>query len=442
LDKDHSIIFHTVRAYDDRETDNSYEYLAGNQNTIIKVITHTDCWTSDPGKLGFLDKHVTGNPYNISRIAFVNNCEKELELINEFDSQTSQYNPIKGSANLATELGNYQKEKVTELLPTIKKHINENIIGLLEFEFNNIGRVLPDMRDVCHKFKSSFNRLVRDSFENSNTDYAKNVTNLNRVFTTTDFNMMYETNVPSIDVIATELESGSRRKIQGSEGYNDLLKKYLSNLYMIAEEQFMEYINDRFTMIFDNVRLTLSNANRSPAAQLVVEKLIVDCEKYIHESNSECREYIHSIIESKKNAPYASNQHNILNNTIYKDIVKNVINMISSQQNISTYIDEIKLDIDSFINLISRNDGCSIYSLNARCARHLGKEIWNNDTKNMISLIGSEVEAFDIKIEEDIQNKIRMIESNEFAEPDGIDVKRNQLLTIEENCNIIVDSTY
>ena len=243
--------------------------------------------------------------------------------------------------------------------------------------------------------------------------------------------------------IATELEMGGRRKIQGSEGFNDLLKTYLNQLYSEVAQTFMGYIEARFNGISQNVQETMSVAH-NPFSKEIQNELILRTHVYVVELKEDCQGRIMGILEAKKNTPYAGD-HTLLSKRLFRNIltkgITSAVNRIHAQRNVATFVSDVLVNMDPFINSIVDDEfnDQSLYTFNAQCATYLGQEIWNEDTRNIISLIISEVESYDRAIEEHLQRQIMSVESSDFTESEDIVTKRQHLLRIENHCCKIRD---
>ena len=272
LTKHQTVIVHVRKAIDDTKVDISSKYLNNINTTKITVLTHADMLLADFRKIQYIKDYITDE--NIYRLAICSDKENELEIIDAIKNHVSMVNTkiIVGTSNLTKVLLSELQTRTGDMTKHIQKLTKESYEAI-NAELDNIGRNLPNFNDVCFNFKKTKDSDTQDVFHKCGTEYARDFNIAKDKLNVNIIKNIIKEIVPDVSLLSSELSTGSRRKIKGTEESDAIVKKYLK----IAKDKLFsnvvrQYINE-YGKVIQKSTLKVFISNFKPCTENIELKI-------------------------------------------------------------------------------------------------------------------------------------------------------------------------
>lgn len=443
LNRPETTIIHITRGDVDIRTDVSSKYLSGLSNRTISVLTHTDVWLSLPQKINYLDYYVSSS----NDVALVNNSDSEDDIIKNFISndfvKRLRKPPIMGSIALSHILMQCLKEKMKEQIPDIKSTIMKAQKDI-DIEFKRIGRMKPDMKEQCYQFKRDMRESIAKEFNESGTTLGINLNKMTGKISPHVFQELKRL-VPEPSILEVEMVSGSRKKVQGSEGWDDTIKKYIRIMLNAAKEISADYITEYYSTMAKIIEHKLVNMSIKPCASSARNIIVSDTLKIISETKDDNLKMVDEFLLKAAGVPYCADDNymdNFHHNIIMKPVIK-VIEHFHRASNKASAVEEAYKNKEEFIKMIAGQLPKETKTLYAQKAEHAHGQIvslWRSQSNG----ITTEIKNCTNHLEEVIVRKIDIIidqlTHDIFVELDEVNIQREKLVNIEKLCKEIYDN--
>lgn len=445
LNKPETVIIHILRGDCDPKPDVSIRYIANLDNKKITVLTNTDMWIGKPDKLGYLAHHLLMS----NDIALVNNQSDEIKLLDEFKEiellKNFKGKLTLGSDRLKSEIFENLRNKITEQLPHIKNLITE-ILNAFDKEFQRIGYVKPGMNDECYSFKRQIRDALHKEFNECGHDLAKQLTQLETRLSPNNIYSLIHECVPDVNTLAQQMSSGSRRKVKGSEGWDEVIKKYITDLVKKTQNKITDtYINDYFEKLHTVLDQSLINIQIRPSAFKVRDNFIIKNKEIIQLIKNKAHEQINEFMERITFVPYNAGDanENFTSDIIYEALEKAIDHLYCSRDRASV-VDSAFKNKKDFCKLIASQltkEQTNLYQPKAKIALAQIHNLWNLQSKEINTEITNYMIKFEKMLEDGLYAELDKFSSNDFSEPDDVDKRRSMLLDIKNICEQIIYNT-
>lgn len=443
LEKKETIILHVSRAIDDPDNDNSLKYLQDIKNEIITILTHADLWRSDPGKINNLKQIYERGVNNVALVDSKSPLDDNF--LNDLDFRQIEKPKIVGYKNLLSFVQTKLNEKIKQLLPQIEQ-VLEVAANAIREQFIFIGKEKPNMREVNIQFQIYLEKIIEREICLPGCEFGFKSNELkNMISPAVIYN--YNNLIPPCDILAKELKEGSRRQIQGAEGWDSLAKKYIE--FMVNEFRqrvVIEFVNIHFYLLSEATNKILSNNYKSCTENIqniLKTKTSSILENYKKDTIAIVNNFLDNIIKNPYNST-ENDQYSYLAEII-KNPMKQMIKELYQRKNEKgkykgNIIDYAYENFDIFFKEILpkcdlEND---MYKTNAKIADSHLRNFWKDKSKHIhdhiIGILGEQESLF----EEEFKKEIRMVSHKDLVEPEQIEQKRIYLKNVLDSCKKIL----
>lgn len=443
LMKSDTIILHVVNGTIDPKTDVSASYLENINNEIIKVLTHTDLWAIDNTRSEYLYKCYDPDPKKYS-IAIVNNRENETEILNSITLGNITKELIVGSNKLTEIISLKHQQKIFDFMQDFLCYIRQ-AQDLINAKLNVIGREKPDMQKYAIEFRTFMSNEIKKEFNNG-SNLAIELSKIKSNITPEKFHECFKL-VPDPTVISKNLEQGNLKQIEGTEGWNDEVQKYIAQLIDdIKKNIIIEHIN-KFCEILkrnaDNVLLKEFNPFTTSASK----RIILNMADYYNERKKKLEESIIEMLNNIAIQAYNNCDKNYVKQylvSLHEDPVRLCFAQISncSDSDIVRIVKSVKNndgnEIRRLLETVLKNDLDNIYLAKGKQARPQLKYLWESKSIQINSDIMDILNSYRRTFEEKIIEEIQKINDSDLKEPEDIYTQRNSLLGIYKISDEIV----
>ncbi len=395
-------------------------------------MTHADVWKNDRSKINYLRKQQGNNPYKIALTGnFHNEDEKDAisKILNEEKINTS--NLIIGCNDLRDFLINELKNKINVLRPIIKENIS-SLKTILAQHFDEIGgRKEPNLKDICNLFRDKasdefekipknidINKRLRDTEEKIKPEHIKGLVE----FMFKNMNAIKQS-------IAEDIKNSDRNCVEGTEGYDMIVKKYIIILLNNLKPMIDTYIDTHFFLINVNMEGLfremkkiyqstdfLNNQQRIMSEEIEKIKNIKKNDINEHFKNIELRPYV------SDNHISLTSRDEIIIKEMFKCAFKN------------------EAEAKSYIKNKLNEQHSNIYLNNAQCAIDHVIQIWKRLSTSLNETIVPEIRrSGDDLIKQTKRHFIGVSEEN-FSNNNEKELQRTQLLSCEECIDQLLQS--
>lgn len=441
-----TIVINVVRGDCDPKPDISMKYLQGITTKVITVLTNTDIWQNDSNKFAYLDQY--DKLPNVTDIALVNIQDNEIEILNKFNYDHVKCKLIIGSTKLNEIIFYEQKNKVSEIKPYFMQCIQE-IFSAIENEFKRIGKSKPDFREIVCELRNYLEDLIKNEFTSDN-EYCKQIKQVTQKISKDQLKQFIQ--IPSEKEIAQKLQSGSRRKVQGAEGWDQLFKDYSKDFISKIKKCVEEFIDSYCQVIIKNI-CSVIGSKPYHICTVDVQKTIVNkineiVQKHKETTKSLILEYLDGIAQDPYNGNDSYAQEcfkNIIINTIRETLQFSKqfhTNSASANQQRLNVLPNATLTEESVYSMIAPKLNIdNIYTMNALFARNHIMGFWEIEIgeihNTIINIVRKNLER---AVENEIRKVVSKISSEDLCEPDEIDQQREKLIAIYDTCQEISDN--
>lgn len=434
LCKPQTLVLHVARGDVDSSGDLSINYLMGVNNQITTVLTHTDMWVANPVSMQYLQIHSDRiHPYKSVKIAVVNDKNQDL------GSQVQSSKPlIRGISSLRDFVGAELKAKTQESIPLLRSAIKE-ARNILNVQFEKIGRTKPNMRELVGEFRKVMTERVDKEFKESNTALAVATNSSRQVISVTSL-QAYVNLIPSVPVLAKQMKDGSRRKLQGSEGWDDLVKLYSERIVeSIKTELVSKFIKDHAKIveqsasaIFVPVYRPATQQSQSSLQKELVE--IVANEQQTLEIKID--EFLISIAKHQYNVSEAYTVD--YSTEVHREVLMEALSLFYQSSNRATTIDEAMKNPKGYVDAVIRKVVTDPYITKAKFAHAQLVSFWKSKMIEIHNHIAEQVGVFEQLVEDELKTTIQTISHDDLNEPLEMSTTRTKLLDIATKCDEIV----
>jgi hypothetical protein len=435
LDKPETIIIHIVRGDMDPSNDISAKYLIGIKNRIIRVLTHTDMWVHDRTKINYLYEYCK-NP-QVDCICLVNNRDNEMEILNGFQLNNVGKRIIKGIEQTKQLIGNELQNKTREILPSIKLTSFETKKKLDNYLDTQIGRQKPDMRELCIQFRTAMNQIVEREFTNDGTQLCKNLNETKKMLSIEKLKESIDI-IPSIDILAKELEDGNRRQLEIIEG--PLIKKYIRKMIERVKFELLSAFVNRYSGNLLTITQQILQPVYRPASVEIQGELLKKMEKELMEMGKTIHDDIVKHLDMIENDPINHDKSYLEGYMcdIYTPFFDEIIPLLRSYTDINTATIQLNKNKDLMVRTISNKIATNPFTMKAYHIHKLLINFWSSKCVQIHDHVMECMSNFDNKYTENFKLKIQGVESTNFKESNEIQIKREELSRIISLCEDVI----
>jgi predicted GTPase len=435
LMKPETIILHVVNGTIDPDTDVSTPYLNNINNKIIKVLTNTDLWAIDISKSNSLYEY--DNDPKKYTIAIVNNRENEIEIIDKLELNYLQKELIRGSVRLTEIISREHQQKVFDFMPEFLVCINK-ARDLIDTKLNLIGRQTPDMKSNAVEFRIFMTTKAKKEFD----DGSELAIELNKIKDDIQMEKLQEciSIIPKPQILAKELESGSRKQIEGSEGWNDLMQKYIVALVdKIKKETIIGHINKHCNILENYIRKTFRSEYK-PCTISASKKIIIGVTQHFSLVRKNIISKITEMLDNIAIEPHNTDKQYIKQYQIdmHIEVVRKALMFINKQSDPLQSCKRFEQDPQKLLEFAMSDNLDDIYLSKAKQAHSQLINFWKSKCVYIYAAIVDILNNCERLFLEEIINQIQMINYDDLKEPDDINTQRTSLLDIYEISNKIV----
>ena len=440
LDKAETTILNVMRGDSDPETDLSIKYIKDTTNDVITILTHTDIWKHDNTK--FENIKLVYNMNHVKKIAVVNNKDDELDIINSFDFSgfTQVIQPgapsgakeiIKGRSNLKIYIERCLNNKIEKIKPELMKDCI-NVKGILNNELIKIGFNKPDMKEAVVYFRRDMTALIKKEFDEDHTEFSILANNIKSKLTSNNINSFIGI-VPQEAELLNELKNGSRRKIQGSEGWNSVIVKYFKLMINEVKNNIISQFIGGYIEVVEATTNRLLRNYYQPSTMDIQHQSAEKSIQFLYELKDKMIDKLKSDLDMISMDPYVDNNQYFIEYLvdIYKPFAKKMkseLEMNPNQQNIDHLVKKVVLSMD--------NDP---YITKARFAYSQLKNLWKVESESIYNQLITHVSNMDRQYEAELENIIQRVEYTDLHEPPETEERRVNLKGLIKNCEDIIE---
>lgn len=428
LMKPETVILHVVKGNDDPGPDMSATYLPTN-NKIIKILTHTDTWVHDPSKINYFYQY--DNKFNCT-LAIVSNkkdSNNEMEIVDSFVLNNVKNELIRGSSNLMQIISREHNTNIHNFIPGFANCLGE-AKKLIEQKLNIIGYQKPDMRQIVSEFRVFMLDVIKKEFSDGSS-LAINLNILKEQFTV-DQIRSYCQYIPDCDILAVELEKGTMNQIAGTEGWNDIVRKWIKILTeKVVIQRVVAYI-EQYHEILKGCTVFVLGQTYKPCTESVSEKIIKDIEVEHNTLFDSVYDQIQNRMMDMSEQPYNSDDNYVKDYLINSHIqpTELLLKYIIKQKNVIQSINEALADIPRILEIVMKTSEYNIYSAKAKNAHDLLTTFWKSSSVYVHDTIMHEINSYRKKFQLLLEKHVQHISCDDLIEPEHIEIERNALLNI------------
>lgn len=435
LMKPETIILHVVNGTIDPETDVSTPYLVDIQNKIIKVLTNTDFWLNDISKSNSLYEYDT-DPRKYS-IAIVNNKENEMEILDKLELKYLHKELIKGSSRLTEIISREHQQKVFDFMPDFLVNINK-ARDLIDSKLNLIGRQTPDMKLNAVEYRTFMSDKIKQEF----CDGSDLAIDLNKIKDGINVEKMeeYISIIPKPQDLAKELKNGSRKQIEGSEGWNDLMQKYIAILIeRIKKENITEHINKHCNIIENHIR-NVFRTDYKPCTISASKKIIINLSQNFTLIRKNIINEINRMLDNIAIEPHNIDKQYIkqYQNDVHIEAVRKVLSFINKQNDPAQICKKYEHEPQKLLEMAMIDNMDDVYLSKAKQAYSQLIYFWKSKCTYIYSAIVDILNSHERLLLNEIINQIQMINQDDLKEPDDINSQRKSLLELYDISDKII----
>ena len=437
LNKPNTKIVNVMRGDIDPSNDLSMLYVPQTNNDIITVLTHTDIWSSDVGKFKIFE--LIHDKNYVNTIAVVNNKkDQELEILNK-QQYISKKPLIKGTVNLESFIVNDMFKMIQSTKPQILK-LSEELLKSLEVVLTHIGFNSPNMRELVIHFRRDMITLIKNEIRNDNTEFSICINKVKKSFNYSDIYNFID-DIPNEKSLADELRCGSRRKIQGSEGWDSILSKYFKILInkvktIIVPQLLTKYID--VLNNFSNKLLTIENKPGTLQSQIDIKN---KCSQYLLNMKDKVINKLNHDLDMKSEDPSINVEQYMTNflTDIHTPFAEKLINIILKNGPGNGDKNTNKSLIKQVVSSMEKLDS---YEIKATFAYSQLKNLWDVESMSIFNDLITHISNMDREFESKLEDLIQRVEHTELHEDPIVDQKRKMLkeliLNLENITKLII----
>ena len=428
-----TVILYVVRGDTDTASDVSKQYLGGINNNIIPVLTHTDGWVTDKSKQDYLHQY-----RNFKIIGLTHNKENEVDTLNSMNPVLNNVRLLIGSMDLNRYVCEILKDKTKEAIPQIKETLNL-VINALNSELCRIGSSKPNMRDIMVEFRRKMPDDIRKEILESNTQLTIKINEIKELISQDILVVTCQSIIPDCKELTEAMKIGSRRKLAGSEGWDDIIKLYSGKIVESIEPVIIKYIQV-YAETFNNCLQNIITREYKPSTRCMQNKLVPVLAEIIKSNKNKILNQVIKYLKGFSDFQY--NNDKTYSENYQKDLIKDYIeialNMVLGFTDIRRESENALRNIDQTTLIILNNSHNDPYTFKANCAIKQLNAFWKSKSIEIHNNITQDlVRKFDEKVENDIITEIDKVTEDDFAEPDSIEKERKDLNNISELCTQI-----
>jgi hypothetical protein len=452
-----TIILYVARGDCDPDADVSAPYLSDiSENQIIPVLTHSDMWLAQPSSKVYLQRYAEKvKPYNASLVAVVNNRAVSDQRTNGsiHDEEAAMLESMKLSLNNGKRLIVGSKAllmfsleqlevKTRANLPLIKTAVvaAKDAIDII---FRSIGRSQPDMRELVGEFRKEMTLLATREFRDSNTELAHS-TNESRKAVSVEAIRKFMRIIPTPSELRVQMQSGTRGSLQGSEGWDGIIRKYSSMIVEEIKRELVAVFVPSHAEVLKAACYKLLEKPYRPATAALQRSMLQDVDRLVTSCEEKFQARINESIDVISLCQYDASEAYMQewNEAVEFDAIQATVLFLSQQTNKADALTRAHANIREFAQHISHSMEGSRdpYMKKAKIAHAQLTSFWNSKATEIHNGIIQQIERFERDLGDSLIGKIMGAESSELIEPVEISRERAQLVDISNRCDELLQT--
>lgn len=430
LQCEQTIILHVVRADVDPATDFSTRFLNNIHNKIIPVLTHMDH--------GFYEQYVLRHVNNAgywSIAALLNNVVTEVSTEYKIDCEKQLVYSHKELLNVIFEMLKTQSSA---------GDISDSLMSAREFitkELEHIGYSPPDLRELVGEFRLYLSSLVQKEFEMSGTELAvSSNTHKSEKISFVELSKCMDV-FPTCQVLASEMKSGNRNALVGSEGWSDMIKKY--------SEAIIEKLKTKIDVEFIDVHSQILTASASkmfdrvykPATAQAQQNIKSEIPAVVEMHRADFKKTVQKYLDAIARHQYSADDSYLekYNMEINRVAIEATLEYLSKQTNKASAVDTAMSHKNAFVAIVASSIKMDSYELKARFASEQLSSFWKSKLKEIHNFMYIQTTEFETMVKMSIVKEIQKIGHNDLLEPGDVQAKREMLLNIHSQIRDILE---
>jgi len=419
-------IIHVMKGDTDPAIDMAINHIKNTKNDVITVLTHIDVWKYDKKKEENLPL-VCNLPH--VKIVFLTSAEKD-DIATSIDLSNGHFTkPVKkGIEQLINHIMQLTDIKLKEFVPKAK-YLCSEASKCLEDDLSNIGFSF-DIKDILIRFRLDMTKNINKEFAASGTDFS---TESNKIKSGMDSNIIknFFKKITMKDLV-NELKNGSRRQVKGSEGWNDVVVKYIKNMIENVKKDIIPQFFKEYIHALEKVTESLLSKNYRPCTLEREKEILGEAKKYLYELRGEFIKKLEHDLDMTSTDPYVHWEQYATQYMIdtYTPFAKNMMEV--------KYVYEG--DITTLVAAVVKNMGTDPYTFKATSAFNQIKNIWDVESNSINNQIITHASSMERKYEDHLVTLIQRTEDFQLKEDESVNVKRNALKELIDCCKNIIET--
>jgi hypothetical protein len=336
------------------------------------------------------------------------------------------------------------REKIIEFVPLIK-NANKDIMRELNNEINKLGRESPNMREVAHDLKRYLDDEIKNMFSSVGQQFAIGTKDLKESVSSNIINN-YNVLIPKVEELEKQLSCGSRRIVEGTEGWNEIVCENIKSMaHQTEKNTILPFVKNYINVIKNMIKNKLEspyNAFCKDVQISLLGKFQDELDKVENKKKEEFSTYLGTITTSiyKNDQTYVTN----FNNSLIHNILSDAFKYIAQNKDICNNLEHnIKYNTNNLIRKVTEEiqpNQPSLYHLKSILAREQILDLWDALSKEIHDFCYRGMMNCDQNFEKYCIREIWEIKENDIVESENDRSNRNNLLEIERVINEINNS--
>ena len=393
---------------------------------IIEVFTRCDGKTSNVDKRSYLN--LCASKQKIHKFGLFCREETNIMVLNGLNL-TENKDIIVGIPDIKNFILDELKSKTKRIIPMVKPKIDQ-VISESTKRLKFIGKTKQNPDSIHSNFKDEMCKRLNISFDGY--DFAIKT---NQIRTEISQNIIQLVENISVDHFIEDMRSGSHNQIIGTEGFDQIIKKYIKNLIDDVEKNIIPQYIDQYC---DMVQKHIADIFRSEFMECTIDlqNILIQSFEEICQTHKVCVSGpIITMLHKIANYPRISDDH-------YSDLI---LKEESDERNneIRIYLLKFKeypllRNYEEIALYFSSPPDQDIYSMNAKRAVKILKYNWKEHTNKICDFMNGELSTMEQNIRNSIEQTINDFQPKQYIENETVEKRRELLLEIKNMSKIIL----
>jgi hypothetical protein len=337
----------------------------------------------------------------------------------------------KRSSNLMTIVSRDHREKIHNFIPEFRTCMfKENT--LIEHKFETIGRQMPDMKQMVGEFRIYMSKLIDKEF-NDGSNLAVGLNTIKTELTVDQMRECFSKCVPDHKILANELEKSTLNQIAGTEGWHNLVQKWIGILVSETRDNLIINYVTKYCEILKNQTIKSLHHAYKPCTDSAIDSIIINLEQKHFKLVNKIVKKITDQLDTIATQPYNSDDNYVRHYLIDSHLhpVQLVLEYIKKQSNLTQSLEIALNNTPKILEIVMIDDVYNnFYLAKAKNAHIQLLNFWKSKSVYIHNLVIEKVNKYRIQFKSLIEKQIQVVRDEDLVEPPHIDEQRKSLLNI------------